>query len=94
MATKGDSVSAANFNALFTQLDKIRDEHAARADLSSAQKTNLNNISVTNVVKGNSVTPDAVQRIKTGLTTLANNGTSISSTFASNITVPTVGTLL
>ena len=36
MATvKGDSVSAANFNTLFTQLDTIRDKHAARADLSS-----------------------------------------------------------
>lgn len=58
MATaKGNSVSAANFNTLFTQLTTLRDKHAARADVSSAQKTNLNNISLTNVVKGNKPVP-------------------------------------
>ena len=95
MAVKGDKITAQYFNDLFTQLKKIRDEHAARADLTSEQKTNLNAISPTNITAGEKAkTSNTVSVIKSGLSTLASNGTGISSTFSSNITIPDVGSLL
>ena len=94
MPKTGDLTSAANFNALFAQLDKIRDEHAARADLSTDQKNNLNNINTTGAPVDELIKTDPLTTIKTGLSTLANNGTKINSSFSSNITIPTVGQLL
>ena len=95
MAVKGEQVTAQYFNDLFAQLKRIRDEHAARADLTSAQKANLNALSPTNIQVGEiTKTSNTVQVIKSGLNTLASNGTGISSTFSSNITIPSVGSLL
>ena len=95
MAVTGDKITAQYFNDLFAQLKKIRDEHAARADLTSAQKTNLNAINPTNITVGETAkTSNTVSVVKNGLSTLASNGTGISSSFSSSITIPSVGSLI
>lgn len=94
MASAGDSVSAANFNALFTRLEAVRAAQYKRADINSTQRRNISGAISGPASRGSAVRPSTVQTLKDKLTLLANNGTGISSSFASNITVPSVGTLL
>lgn len=99
---QGEKATAADFNALFTQLENIRKNQAARADLSG--QTELQTAFPTNVAaRGNKIVSTAsatssnksvFDQIKANITTLANNGTGVASTFASNVIVPSVSQLL
>lgn len=90
----GASVSASNFNALFTRLNAIRTNHLNKDGQNSTANSSLSTaFSTTVAVAGNKPVPDNVQQIKNNLTTLADSEW-LDTTFASRITIPTAGTLL
>lgn len=91
--TAGDKVSASDFNALFTQLNQIRAEHYARADVTAS---NLSSTWTGPAVVG--ATPKGgdsgdVANLKNKLATLEAGVNNISG-FSSKITIPSVGALL
>lgn len=90
----GASVSASNFNALFTRLNTIRTNHLNKDGQNTTANTSLRTAFSTRVaVAGNNPVPSNVQQIKNNLTTLADSEW-LDTTFASRITIPTAGTLL
>lgn len=92
--SSGASVSAANFNALFTRLDAIRKNHLNKDGQNSTANSTFATAFATSIVtKGNKTLPSAVQQIKTDLTTLAQSAW-IEDTFAAKITVPSAGALM
>lgn len=98
MATNvGDSVAAQPFNELFERLEAVRALQVNRADLTSTQRTNLAStitgpVAVGNPTKGGD-TGD-IAKAKTAVALLAANVDTISDTFSSSITIPSVGELL
>lgn len=91
---KNDPVSASDFNTLFTRLEEIRQAQYNRADINSSQRANISE-TITGPAKQDVYPqPSDIELAKTKLQLLANNGTGISSAFASNVRVPSVGDLL
>lgn len=92
--SSGGSVSAANFNALFTRLNAVRANHLNKDGQNSTANSTFATAFSTNIVTaGNKTLPSAVQQIKTDLTTLAQSAW-IADTFAAKITVPSTGALM
>ena len=92
MATeKGYKIDANDINAIFDRLEELRAKHYARGDVnSSAFATQFNTQPVQASQK---IVGDFIDLAKTYLSNLSNAG-GISSNFSSNITIPTVGSLL
>lgn len=92
--SSGASVSAANFNALFTRLDSVRAKHLnASGQNSTANSAFATAFSTKVAVVGNKPVPDNVNKLKTILTTLSQSEW-LTTTFAGKITVPSTGALL
>lgn len=90
----GSSVSASGFNNLFTRLDNIRKNHLNKDGQNSTANSTFATAFNTSVAKvGEKPIPNNVQQIKNNLTTLAQSAW-LDTTFASKITIPTVGSLL
>lgn len=90
---KGDKVDASDFNALFTQLNKIRKEHYARPDVTAS---NLKSTWTGPAVEGGfpkGGSSGDVANLKNKLATLEAGVNNISG-FSSKITIPSVGALL
>lgn len=92
MATeKGYKIDANDINAIFDRLEELRAKHYARGDVnSSALATQFNTQPVQVSQK---IADDFIELAKTYLSNLSNAG-GISSNFSSNVTIPTVGSLL
>ena len=94
----GSTVAASDYNALFTTLETIRSKHAARAGLTSTQKTKLADTTMggykTSVASGTSAQAANVTNVKNALNFLGTYAPNLTTTFASNIALPTAGTLL
>lgn len=90
----GTSVSASEFNALFTRLETLRQQHKAAMDAAGSGQADLNTAFATNIaVQGEKPIPSNVQAIKTDLEKLASSS-YVDTTFAAKITVPSTGALL
>lgn len=89
-----DIISAADFNTYFTRLENVRQKQYNRADLSSTVRSSIRTAYQTNIaVKDNITKRSAVQQIQTDLDNLR-NVPSISSSFTSSLTIPSVGELM
>ena len=87
-------VSKNEFNNLFKRLEAIRQIHYAANGLTAAQKSALSTPYTTEVVStGEKVVPNPVQTLKNDLSNLSNSP-YLTSTFSSNISIPSVGDLL
>ena len=91
--SKDNKPLADDYKALFTRLEALRKKHAARAGLTSAQSTALSTTISTSLGSGQPLKPADVTAVKDAVTVVANSP-DISSTFVSNITIPSVGALL
>ena len=87
-------VSKNEFNNLFKRLEAIRQIHYAANGLTAVQKSALSTPYITEVVStGEKVVPNPVQTLKNDLLNLSNSP-YLTSTFSSNISIPSVGDLL
>lgn len=96
-ATKGNLVDDADYDALFTTLEKIRAKHVAQPGITSANKTKLQDTTlggnVITVNAGTSVLANQMQKIFNAMDFLDDYAANLSG-FAAKIPVPKAGDLL
>lgn len=90
----GESINAAEFRALFTRLDAIRQNHYNAAGQTAAGKTALTSAFTTSdPVEGVKCFPSIIQQVKDDLNVLANS-VWLDNSFANSITIPSAGILM
>lgn len=85
--SQGSTVLASDYNSLFTALERIRREHNTRADVNITSKISGS------VSAGTKTIPSQITAVKNAVTKLE-NGINNMSGFASQITIPSAGSLL
>ena len=95
MATTGNKIVPNDLNSLFAKLEAVRKQQLnSNHDLTTAQRNALSTAFTTTVAtSGGKAQSSQVQQLKNNVSTLTNSY-NVSSTFVSQIAVPSVGSLL
>lgn len=95
MATTGDKIVPNDLNSLFAKLEAVRKQQLnSNHDLTTVQRNALSAAFTTTVAtSGGKAQSSQVQQLKNNVSTLTNSY-NVSSTFVSQIAVPSVGSLL